>query len=64
MSQKSDTMKRNKITTSILLVYTLLYGAFFSIGAENPKQTAADSAPQAGPYKGCMKIFDGKTFEA
>ncbi len=58
---KVDIMKKNQIAGSILLFSTLLNGAFSLVGAETLK--AADSVPKAGPYSGCVLIFDGKTFE-
>ena len=62
-STKVDTMKKTKLITSIPLASMLLCGTLFLIGAEDSNQRVADSTQQAGPYKGCLKIFDGKTFE-
>ena len=56
-------MKKTKLITSIPLASMLLCGTLFLIGAEDSNQRVADSTQQAGPYKGRLKIFDGKTFE-
>jgi hypothetical protein len=55
-----------KLPPGVLLVPLLFYGALATIGAEQvgqPAATPTTGTPQpAGPYKGCVKIFDGKTF--
>src|SRR5437764_1499628 len=48
-----------RIVSSVLLVPLLMWGGPSPRGA----QEAATPAGFAGPYKGCAKIFDGKTFD-
>ena len=54
----------SKSTPRILSILLLLCCDLSSVGAEEGNQlaatSAADSDPQANPYPGCVKIFDGK----
>src|SRR5215213_9001546 len=48
------------VNAGILMVPLLLCGDLSSVGAE---KAALATANIAGPYKECVRIFDGKTFE-
>jgi len=56
-------MKTMKITSRVLLFVFFLSNALVLAGAEDSGQPAAGSGQPISPYPGCMRIFDGKSFD-
>jgi len=59
-----NTIMKNKKTLQVL-VLSFLAGSAFFLSAPGQAQLRAtqDAGPQAAKYPGCVKIFDGKSFE-
>ena len=55
---------KSSITLSILVCFSLLCGSLSWIDVEGSEQpAAADAGQQIIAYSGCVKIFDGRTFD-